>query len=211
MKDTCSTDRGHLYVVTAPSGAGKTTLVRSVMNSLPEIGFSVSYTTRPPRSTEQNGRDYHFVTEDVFECMRTENRFLEYALVFDHWYGTSRDQVAGLLDSGRNVILEIDWQGARQVRNNMPESLGVFILPPSVASLEQRLRSRSTDSESVIQRRLSDAREDMSHWNEFDFIIVNDELADAIAALHAIVTDNGRAWSRDNADIQRQADAIIRS
>ncbi len=189
--------RGRLFVIAAPSGAGKTSLVRALMERDRSLGFSISYTTRPQRPSEVHGRDYFFVPKDEFEHMVEAGEFLEHALVFDNYYGTSRRQVEDALASGQDLILEIDWQGAQQVRTGLPEAVGVFILPPSRAELERRLRGRGTDSEEVIRRRLRDAASDMTHWQEFDYVVVNDDFERALAELQAIVAGDGHASRRD--------------
>jgi guanylate kinase len=176
-----------LFVLAAPSGAGKTTLVRELMKRRPELQFSVSYTTRRKRITEENGRDYHFVDAETFLALQRDGELLESALVFDNHYGTGRRQVEAHLAAGRHVILEIDWQGARQVREAAPDCISVFILPPSREALERRLRNRRTDSDAVIERRLRDALSDMSHWNEFDYVIVNDDLQQAVTELEKVI------------------------
>jgi guanylate kinase len=197
-------------LLSAPSGAGKTTLVRALLASEPNLKFSISYTTRPPRPAERDGRDYYFVSEAEFERLVGEGAFLEHARVFDHWYGTSRQSVQTLVDAGMSVLLEIDWQGARQVRAAAPEAVSVFILPPSVAELERRLRKRASDTEAVIARRFHDAVADISHWREFDFAVINDDLATATAELRAIVRgDPGGRRTDDPALIARVA-AILR-
>ncbi len=178
---------GRLFVIAAPSGAGKTTLVHRLMAASDRLKFSISYTTRPQRSNETNGEDYNFVDKEAFRAMITAGDFLEHAEVFDNFYGTSRSQVESMLNTGDNVILEIDWQGARQVRGHMPDCRSVFILPPSVAELRRRLTGRGTDSTDVIERRLRDALSDMSHWQEFDYAVINDDLDTATAELTAIV------------------------
>ncbi|MEO7387427.1 MAG: guanylate kinase, partial [Gammaproteobacteria bacterium] len=172
------------------SGAGKTTLVKALLVRDPALRFSISYTTRPPRSVEIEGKDYCFVHPDRFEEMAAAGDFLEHAEVFGNRYGTSRSQVEALLGAGFDVVLEIDWQGARQIRANAPGCRTAFILPPSIAELERRLRARATDSEDVIRRRLGQALEDMSHWAEFDFVVVNDDLADAVEGLIAVLGVN---------------------
>lgn len=184
-------------MIAAPSGAGKTSLVRALMERDRSLGFSISYTTRPQRPSEVHGRDYFFVPKDEFEHMVEAGEFLEHALVFDNYYGTSRRQVEDALASGQDLILEIDWQGAQQVRTGLPEAVGVFILPPSRAELERRLRGRGTDSEEVIRRRLRDAASDMTHWQEFDYVVVNDDFERALAELQAIVAGDGHASRRD--------------
>ncbi|HEU4619080.1 MAG TPA: guanylate kinase [Gammaproteobacteria bacterium] len=190
--------RGRLVVLAAPSGAGKTTLVRSLLARRPDLEFSVSYTTRPKRKSEIEGRDYFFVDERRFKEMVDRDEFLEHARVFDHWYGTGRRHVEELLDSGRDVLLEIDWQGARQVRARAPDALTVFILPPNAEALETRLRTRGTDSPEVVERRLRDALGDMSHWQEFDYVVVNDDLERAADELAEIVAGRGARHRTDD-------------
>ncbi len=178
--------RGRLFIMSAPSGAGKTSLVKALNERYPGVVFSVSYTTRPPRQNETDGDDYFFVDRDQFEELIEDGEFLEHAEVFGHLYGTSRSHVDGLLEAGKQVILEIDWQGARQVRAVMPEAINVFILPPSVEELERRLRGRGTDPEEVVQRRLDESRDDIRHYDEFDHVVVNDDFNSALAQLEAL-------------------------
>jgi guanylate kinase len=189
--------RGRLFVIAAPSGAGKTTLVKALLERKPELHVSVSYTTRKQRATEKPGREYHFVSVPEFQQLVAQGQFLEHAQVFDNYYGTGRGPVEAELAEGSNVVLEIDWQGARQVRRALPECITIFILPPSRAALEERLRNRQTDSAEVIARRLHDAVGDMSHWSEFDYVVVNDDFEKAAADLVRIVegrkTDSLRA------------------
>jgi guanylate kinase len=196
MIDSCSR-RGRLFVITAPSGAGKTTLVRALMEREPHLRFSISYTTRARRPNEVDGKDYFFVTREEFERMVEAGAFLEHARVFDNYYGTPRRQVEESLASGQDLILEIDWQGAAQIRAAMPECVSIFILPPSRWELERRLRGRGTDAEDVIRRRLADAAADMTHWREFDHVVVNDLLAGALGDLLAIVAGRGQGSRRD--------------
>jgi guanylate kinase len=182
---------GRLYVVAAPSGAGKTSLVKALMEREPCIQFSVSYTTRRPRPNEIPGRDYHFVSQERFQEMIANHEFLEHAQVFDNCYGTGVRTVQEALSNGEQLLLEIDWQGARQVRSRIPQAVSIFILPPSRAALEQRLKGRSTDSDEVIQRRLRDAAQDLDHWREFDYAVINDRFEHAIEDLQAIVENRG--------------------
>lgn len=198
-----------LFVLAAPSGAGKTTLVKALVARHPEFRFSISYTTRPARQTEVPGKDYIFVDDAEFERLNKDGELLESALVFDHHYGTSRSQVERFLAEGHDVILEIDWQGARQVRDSMPECVSVFILPPSRSELERRLRGRQTDSEAVIRRRLRDALSDMSHWDEFDYCIINDELDQSVSELEAVFAGEGAANHRDRPDLRRRIEKIL--
>ena len=196
---------GRLYVIAAPSGAGKTSLVKALMEREPRIQFSVSYTTRAPRPNEIPGRDYHFVTPERFQTMVANGEFLEYAKVFDNSYGTAVHTVQEALSNGEQLLLEIDWQGARQVRARLPEALTIFILPPSRAALEQRLRGRSTDSDQVIQRRLQDAANDLGHWNEFDYVVVNDRFEQALNDLQAIVENRGSHLRSGRAEVAKFA------
>ena len=186
-----SPKRGRLFVVAAPSGAGKTSLVKALLGRKPDLVLSISYTTRPKRPTEELGREYHFVSIGDFLKLREQDQFLEHAQVFDNHYGTARRPVETELARGNNVVLEIDWQGAQQVRRALPECVTIFILPPSKASLEERLRNRRTDSDEVIARRLRDAVGDMSHWNEFDYVVVNDDFERAVNDLASIVEGRG--------------------
>lgn len=201
--------RGRLIVIAAPSGAGKTTLVRALLEREPELRFSVSYTTRPPRSSERDGVDYFFVSDERFAQMIERGGFLEHARVFDHWYGTGREHVEALLDAGRSVLLEIDWQGARQVRERAPDALTVFILPPTLAALEERLRGRATDAPDVIERRLRDAVDDMSHWNEFGYVVVNDDLERAADQLAAIVRGEGASQRTDLPETRSRVGRVL--
>jgi guanylate kinase len=198
-----------LFVIAAPSGAGKTTLVHATVINSPDLRFSISYTTRPQRSNESDGKDYHFVDAAKFEALRAEGDLLESATVFDNFYGTSRKQVEEILADGHNVVLEIDWQGARQVRESMPDCVTIFILPPSLTELERRLRDRRTDSEAVIARRLRDAVSDMARWEEFDYVIINDDLDQAVAELEAVFTGQGHAQAADNEKIRARVVEII--
>ena len=182
--------RGRLFVIAAPSGAGKTSLVKALLQQEPGLHLSVSHTTRAQRPNEADGREYHFVNVAAFRELIARGEFLEHAQVFDNLYGTSRVFVEQRLDAGQDVVLEIDWQGAQQVRRALPTCVSVFILPPSQAALAQRLASRGTDSAQVIERRLRDAAADMSHYAEFDYVVVNDDFAHAVSDLRRIVAGN---------------------
>ena len=197
-----------LFVIAAPSGAGKTTLVQALIRKHPELRFSISYTTRGKRRNEADGVDYLFVDVETFEELRGQGEMLESATVFDNLYGTSRKQVEEHLAAGHNVILEIDWQGARQVRESMPECISIFILPPSLPELEKRLRDRRTDSAEVIERRLRDALSDMSHWDEFDYVIINDDLDEAVRDIEAVLAGAGDASATGNPELRRRVAAI---
>lgn len=187
MSNATSLPAGSLFIVTAPSGAGKTSLVKALLVKTPGLEVSVSYTTRKPRPGEQNDVHYHFIDEPAFKRMIAQGVFLEYAKVFDNYYGTSRDKVTEKLQQGVDLILEIDWQGARQVRKFFPDAVGIFILPPSRAVLEQRLRNRNTDSDDVIKRRLRDAMNDMSHHDEFEYVVINDDFEHALLDLRSVI------------------------
>lgn len=201
--------QGRLYVVAAPSGAGKTSLVKALMEREPRIQFSVSYTTRRPRPNEIPGRDYHFVSMERFKEMIANGEFLEHAQVFDNYYGTAAHTVQEALSNGEQLLLEIDWQGARQVRARLPEAVSIFILPPSRTALEQRLKARSTDSDEVIQRRLRDAADDLGHWREFDYVVINDRFEKALADLQAIVEDRGGALAASRPEVLELAAGLV--
>jgi guanylate kinase len=201
--------RGNLFVIAAPSGAGKTSLVRALMERLPTLKFSISYTTRKPRATEQPGRDYFFIDVPEFQRMAAAGEFLEHAQVFDNHYGTGRAPVEAALAAGQDLLLEIDWQGAQQIRVAMPECISILILPPSRQALEQRLRSRQTDSPEVIARRLRDAVADMSHWREYDFVVVNDDFDLALADLEAIVKQQSPRLRGVRPDLAALVDQLL--
>jgi guanylate kinase len=184
-----------LFVVSAPSGAGKTSLVKALCERLPEMKVSTSHTTRARRPNEQEGREYFFVSNREFDQMVAEDAFLEHARVFDNQYGTSKGQLRDKLGAGNDVILEIDWQGARQVRQALPGCRTIFILPPSLEALRQRLNNRRTDSPEVIERRLADAVSDMSHYSEFDYVVVNDDFDRAVGELESIIRGHGEQLS----------------
>jgi len=182
--------QGTLYIFAAPSGAGKTSLVKALLDKSDGIEVSVSHTTRAPREGEVDGVNYHFTDIAAFNVMVNEGAFLEHAQVFDNLYGTARANIEQRLAAGVDVILEIDWQGARQVRQQFPDSLGVFILPPSRQALEDRLRGRGQDGDEVIARRMRDAESEMSHYAEFDYLVINDDFETALEELKAIITAN---------------------
>lgn len=179
---------GRLFLVTAPSGAGKSSLVNALLARQPNIKLSISNTTRDPRPGEVNGREYHFVTEDMFLEMKSRGEFLESAYVHGHYYGTSRPWIESQMARGNDVLLEIDWQGARQVREKFEGTVGIFILPPSIEALEWRLHHRGTDSPQTITRRLMGAGAEIAHAPEFEYVIINEEFDTALAQLEAIVT-----------------------
>ena len=180
--------RGTLYIVAAPSGAGKSSIVNAVLARDPQIALSISFTSRQPRPGERHAQHYNFVTADEFKAMIRAGDFFEYAQVHGDWKGTARQSVEPQLAAGKDVLLEIDWQGARQVRDKVPDAVAVFILPPSRQALEQRMRNRGQDSEAVIQQRLAAAREEMSHFDEFDYVIVNEVFEAAVDDMCAIFT-----------------------
>ncbi|MEP7313154.1 MAG: guanylate kinase [Pseudomonadota bacterium] len=185
---------GRLLVIAAPSGAGKTSLVQALLEKEPRLRVSVSHTTRRSRLNEQDGREYYFVDTARFKAMADACEFLEHAQVFDNYYGTGRAQLEEKLASGFDVILEIDWQGARQVRAARPDCESIFILPPSREALEQRLNARRTDTPAVIARRLADAVTDMSHYGEFDYVVVNDRFEETVAQLRRILKGDGEEF-----------------
>jgi guanylate kinase len=184
---TPSRVRGSILVISAPSGSGKSTLVRRLIASLPDLAFSVSHTTRPRREGEKDGREYFFVTRKRFERMIAAGDFIEWAEVFGHLYGTSKGQIERTLKAGRDVLLDIDVQGHKQIRKRLPEALSVFVMPPSFRELKRRLTDRHSDSPQAIERRLEAAREEISHWPDYDYLVVNDRLWLATQALRAIV------------------------
>ena len=180
--------RGTLFIVAAPSGAGKSSIVNAVLARDPNICLSISFTSRPPRPGERHAEHYHFVSADEFKGMVAAGDFFEHALVHGDWKGTAKQSVEPQLAQGKDVLLEIDWQGARQVRSQVADAVSVFILPPSRQALEQRMRVRGQDSDEVIQRRLAAAREEMSHYDEFDYVIVNEHFTTAVEEMCAIFT-----------------------
>jgi guanylate kinase len=197
--------RGTLYIVAAPSGAGKSSIVNAVLARDPNISLSISFTSRQPRPGERHAEHYHFIDAAEFKAMVAAGDFFEHALVHGDWKGTARQSVEPQLMAGRDVLLEIDWQGARQVRARIPDAVSVFILPPSRAALEQRMRKRGQDSEAVIAQRLAAAREEMSHYGEFDFVIVNEDFETAVGEMCSIFT---ASRLRKDAQVARHARLI---
>jgi len=193
--------RGRLFVVSAPSGAGKTSLLKALIGRNAALMLSVSYTTRAPRPGEVDGRDYHFIDPERFEAMQAADAFLESARVFGNGYGTAAADVERARANGRDVVLEIDWQGARQVRRRVPETTSIFILPPSRDSLRARLTRRGTDSGRTIARRMAAATTEMAHWDEYDYVIVNDEFEHALADLAAVVAGGDAAEARTRTNL----------
>lgn len=181
MKSSC------LFTLSAPSGAGKTSLVKALLEKTEEVTVCVSHATRAMRPGEVDGRDYHFISVETFEQMVDNDEFLEHAKVFDNYYGTSQQEVEALLAQGSNVILEIDWQGARQVKQKLPDTVAIFILPPSREVLKQRLTGRGTDDDSVIERRMRDADNEMSHYNDAEYLIINDDFSKALYDLESVI------------------------
>lgn len=187
---------GRLFLVTAPSGAGKSSLVNALLKMEPDIKLSISHTTRAPRPGEENGREYHFVTVEEFEAMKARGDFLESALVHGNYYGTSRVWIEEQMKAGNDVLLEIDWQGARQVRERFAGTVGIFILPPSIEALEWRLHHRGTDSEQTITRRLLGAGAEMAHAPEFEYVIINEDFDVALSQMRAVVIASRLAYGQ---------------
>jgi guanylate kinase len=201
---------GELFVISAPSGAGKTSLVKALLAARPNLVVSVSHTTRKPRAQEVEGHDYYFVTPARFHELVDQAAFLEHARVFDNLYGTGRAQIQDKLNAGKDVLLEIDWQGARQVRRALPGCKTIFILPPTRTALEQRLRERRTDSADTIARRLADASADMSHYREFDFLVVNDQFEQACRELGEILDGGGAALRATRPELEPLIQSLLR-
>jgi guanylate kinase len=200
---------GNLFVVSAPSGAGKSSLLRALLEQQPELSVAVSHTTRSPRPGEQDGVHYHFVDQDTFSAMIERGEFIEHARVFDNFYGTSEAAVRAPLEQGRDLVLEIDWQGARQVRRRFPDACGIFIIPPSVQALRERLTGRGQDSEEVIQRRMRDAEAEMSHYPEYDYLVVNDDFETALNDLRCIMSARRLRQEQQNTRLQTTLQALL--
>jgi guanylate kinase len=192
---------GKLFILSAPSGAGKSSLAKALIQALPSLAVSVSHTTRAPRPGEEHGVHYYYVTREEFERMVSAGEFVEHARVFDNYYGTARSSIESLLQAGKDVILDIDWQGARNIKQAMPGAVSIFILPPTREALEQRLRGRGQDSAETIARRMRDAVSEMRHYNEFDHVVVNDLFEDALADLKAIIQGKSTDKRPLNVDI----------
>ena len=203
------TPLGTLFIVSAPSGAGKTSLVKALREECPGLAVSVSHTTRAQRPGEQHGRDYFFVDREVFGRMVSDGEFLEHARVFDNQYGTARSTVETALARGEDVILEIDWQGARQIRQVMPACRSIFVLPPSREALEERLSARGLDDPATIARRMADAISEMSHYAEYDYLVINDDFRVALGELRSIIVASRLHTPRQSAQQQRLIDALL--
>jgi len=202
-------NQGKLYIISAPSGAGKTSLVKRLLQQMDNLSVSVSHTTRPMRSGEIEGHDYFFVSVPQFKAMLAQDQFLEHAQVFDNFYGTSRLGVEQTLAQGQDVILEIDWQGARQIRQMLPDCTSIFILPPSLPILQKRLHGRGQDNESVIQRRLAEAVAEMSHHSEFDYLLVNDDFDQALTQLKSIIVAQRLVKTRQQQNLKTLLHALL--
>ena len=194
----------NLFIIAAPSGCGKTSLVKALLENSKNLAVSVSHTTRKPRKGEIDGENYHFVSNETFKQMISNNDFLEYAEVFGNMYGTAKTNIYEKLDSNINIILEIDWQGARQVRQNMPEVISIFILPPSKNVLLERLTTRGQDDKATISERMENSEKEMSHYNEFGYLIINDQFDSALINLRAIIDDFGNNIKNNEFTLENQ-------
>ena len=194
----------NLFIIAAPSGCGKTSLVKALLGKSKNLAVSVSHTTRKPRKGEIDGENYHFVSNETFEQMISNNDFLEYAKVFGNMYGTAKTNIYEKLDSDISIILEIDWQGARQVRQNMPEVISIFILPPSKNELLERLTNRGQDDKATISERMENSEKEMSHYNEFGYLIINDQFDSALRNLMAIIDDFGNNIKNNEFTLENQ-------
>ena len=194
-----------LFIIAAPSGCGKTSLVDALLKKSSNICVSVSHTTRKPRPEEVNGTNYHFISVDEFQEMIKDNKFVEFAEVFENLYGSSRQLIEDNLNNNIDVILEIDWQGARQVKINMPKAISIFVLPPSKEALLERLKNRAQDDELTINKRMSDAENQMRHFNEFDYLIINNDFNEALSDLESIIIPSNKASDRFNLSLEEQS------
>ena len=195
----------NLFIVAAPSGCGKTSLVESLINNTKNLRVSISHTTRKPRAGEVNGTNYHFVSVAEFQKMVSDDAFIEHAEVFENLYGTSKKLINDNLNNNIDVILEIDWQGARQVKQNLPSAISIFILPPSKEALELRLKNRAQDDELIIKKRMQDAENQMSHFNEFDYLVINDDFSAALADLKSIISSSNNLSKRAHLSLAEQS------
>ena len=195
----------NLYIIAAPSGCGKTSLVESLIKGNKNLRVSISHTTRKPRADEINGVNYHFVSVSEFQEMTSKGEFVEHAEVFENLYGTSKELINANLKNNIDVILEIDWQGARQVKQNLPHAISIFILPPSKEALELRLRSRAQDDESTIKKRMLDAENQMSHYSEFDFLVINDNFNSALSDLESIISSSNNSTRHSHLSLEEQS------
>ena len=195
----------YLFIVAAPSGCGKTSLVKSLINNTSNLRVSISHTTRKPRAGEANGTNYHFVSVAEFQKMVSDDAFIEHAEVFENFYGTSKKLINDNLDNNIDVILEIDWQGARQVKQNLPSAISIFILPPSKEALELRLKNRAQDDELIIKKRMLDAENQMSHYSEFDYLVINDNFNAALAELESIISSSNNLSKRAHLSLEEQS------
>ena len=202
---------GKLFIIAAPSGGGKTSLIRGLLELDAKLALSVSHTTRPARPGERDVQHYHFVSVAAFEQMVTNNEFVEHAQVFDHFYGTSHAAIDAKLARGLDVLLDIDWQGARQVRDGFPDCCSIFIIPPSLEALRRRLTKRGQDSARIIDRRMRDAQAEISHWAEFDHVLVNDVFDKALEELHGIINDHRQQNPRKTDDDSRHLAQLLAS
>ena len=200
---------GKLYIIAAPSGAGKTSLVKQLRAEVTNLAVSISHTTRPIRPGETHGQDYHFIPVTAFQTRLAQCAFLEYAQVFDNFYGTARQTVEENLNNGLDVILEIDWQGAQQIKKLLPESISIFILPPSTAILQQRLRNRGQDDEKTIERRMRDAVAELRHYDEFDYLVVNDVFEQALTELKSIVISHRLTRAKQQFSLQGLLSSLL--
>jgi len=194
----------NLFIVAAPSGCGKTSLVESLISGTKNLRVSISHTTRKPRAGEVNGTNYHFVSVAEFQKMVGDGAFIEHAEVFENLYGTSKKLINENLNNNLDVILEIDWQGARQVKQNLPSAISIFILPPSKEALELRLKNRAQDDELIIKKRMQDAENQMSHFNEFDYLVINDNFNAALADLESIISSSNNLSKRAHLSLEEQ-------